>query len=259
MNSFLDYANYYDLLYHDKNYESEVDYIENFIFGETAQGPKSILELGCGTGVHTKLLAERGHSLHAIDLSPNMLEVAKKRIEDTDLAERLKFDVGDVRDYRAGKKFDVVLSLFHVASYQTTNDDFEKFILTAKEHLNPNGIFLFDFWHKPAVLAQKPELRVKRCVNDLGQLVRIAEPEMNLEKDIVDVNYQIFISEENEINYRTFSEKHQMRYFPCDLVREVLGKHGFGKINFEEWLTGEAPSGQTWGVAASATLVGDLN
>jgi len=255
MNNFIDYANYYDLLYHDKNYEAEVDYIEKIIFSESAQNPKSILELGCGTGIHSKLLAERGHSLHAIDLSSDMLELATQRILGTDLVERLEFNVADVRDYRAGKKFDAVLSLFHVASYQATNGDFEKFILTAKEHLNPDGILIFDFWHKPAVLFEKPELRIKRCESKLGHLVRIAEPQLHIEKDIVDVNYQIFISDEKKSDYRTFCEKHVMRYFSCDFVHEVLGKHGFGHINFEEWLTGAPFSEETWGVAATATLV----
>lgn len=254
MNNFLDYANYYDLLYHDKSYEAEVDYIEKIIFSETVQGPKSILELGCGTGIHSKLLAERGHSLHAIDLSSDMLELAKQRIVGADLVERIEFDVGDVRDYRAGKKFDAVLSLFHVASYQTTNSDFEKFILTAKEHLNPDGILIFDFWHKPAVLFEKPELRVKRCESKLGHLVRIAEPQLRIEKDIVDVNYQIFISDEKKSDYRTFREKHVMRYFSCDFVHKVLGKVGFGPIHFEEWLSKERPSRKTWGVCALARL-----
>lgn len=254
MNNFLDYANYYDILYHDKNYEGEVDYIEEIIFSDAAQGPKSILELGCGTGVHTKLLAERGHSLHAIDLSSNMLELASRRIEDSDLAKQLEFSVGDVRDYRAGKKFDIVLSLFHVASYQTTDNDFEKFILTGKEHLNPGGILLFDFWHKPAVLFEKPELRVKRCESKFGNLVRIAEPELHIEKDIVDVNYQVFISDKDASDYRTFSESHQMRYFSSVFVQETLEGQGFRHIRFEEWLTGAKPSKETWGVSAVARL-----
>lgn len=254
MNNFIDYANYYDLLYHDKDYETEVDYIEEIIIGESTQGRKSILELGCGTGIHSKLLAERGHSLHAIDLSSDMLELAKQRIAGTDLVERLEFDVGDVRDYRAGKKFDVVLSLFHVASYQATDDDFEKFILTAKAHLNPGGVLLFDFWHKPAVVLEKPELRIKRCANELGQLVRIAEPELKLEKDIVVVNYQIFVSKKNKSHYRTFREKHQMRYFSCDFVRERLEAHGFLDACFEEFLSKQKPSEETWGVCALAKI-----
>jgi SAM-dependent methyltransferase len=254
VNNFFDYAKYYDLLYQDKNYTAEIDYIEQIIFNESAQEPKSILEMGCGTGVHAELLAERGHTLHAIDLSSNMLELAKQRIGDGDLAERLKFDIGDVRDYKVGKKFEIVLSLFHVASYQVTDDDFEKFIVTAEEHLSPGGILLFDFWHKPAVLAQKPQMRVKRCDSELGHLVRIAEPEMDVKNEVVDVNYQVFISDGNKSGYRTFSEQHKMRYFSCDFVRDTLEARGFKHIRFEQWLTGAKASEETWGVCAVAKL-----
>ena len=132
-----------------------------------------------------------------------MLELAKQRITDSDLVGRLEFDYGDVRDYRAKKKFDICLSLFHVASYQITNDDFDKFIRTAREHLNPGGVLLFDFLYKPAVLFEKPDLRIKRCENRLGHLVRIAEPKMYIEQDIVDVNYQIFISDKEKSAYQT--------------------------------------------------------
>ena len=55
--SFKDYAEYYDLIYKDKDYEKEVDFIEN-AFGENK--PKKILE-GCGTGSYTKILLDRGH------------------------------------------------------------------------------------------------------------------------------------------------------------------------------------------------------
>lgn len=254
MNNFLDYAKYYDLLYQDKNYEAEVNYIEEIIFSDSARGPRSILELGCGTGIHTKLLVERGHSLHAIDLSSNMLEIARRRTADSDLVGRLEFDYGDVRDYRAGKKFDVVLSLFHVASYQSTNNDFDRFIQTAREHLNPGGVLLFDFWHKPAVLFKEPELRVKRCDSRLGHLVRIAEPKMNVEQDIVDVNYQIFISDKDKGVYRTFSESHKMRHFSSDYVHDALSVRGFRHIRFEEWLTGAKASRETWGVCAVARV-----
>ena len=52
-------ANYYDLIYQDKNYLKEVEYIKNLI-AEFADNKESILELGCGTGKHASLLAEEG-------------------------------------------------------------------------------------------------------------------------------------------------------------------------------------------------------
>ena len=57
--SFRKYAKYYDLIYKDKDYQKEVDFIEN-IFKITYK-PKSILEAGSGTGSYTKILLERGY------------------------------------------------------------------------------------------------------------------------------------------------------------------------------------------------------
>jgi predicted TPR repeat methyltransferase len=59
MDVFKDYAKYYDLLYQEKNYEEECDFIEQVFRGFSKLKVKSILELGCGTGGHAIPLARR--------------------------------------------------------------------------------------------------------------------------------------------------------------------------------------------------------
>ena len=68
----------------------------------------------------------------------------------------LTFTTGDIRDIRLNQRFDVVIALFHVISYQTTNDDVTAAFQTARQHLNPGGIFIFDVWYGPAVLTERP-------------------------------------------------------------------------------------------------------
>jgi SAM-dependent methyltransferase len=139
---FGDYARYYDLLYRDKDYAGEA----NFIHGLTqkyAPNAETILELGCGTGKHAELLSKMGYDVLGIDMSRKMLEAAKRRIGD--LAEKgamkLLFDQGDIRTYRTERLFDVAISLFHVMSYQSTNKDLQNVFETAKIHLKPGGYF----------------------------------------------------------------------------------------------------------------------
>ena len=124
MSVFARYARYYDLLNRDKDYSAEVDYVRRLIEIH-APGSRSILELGCGTGLHACMLAEHGHVVHGIDMSADMLEAAERRRAalSAELRAAVEFQFGDVRTYRHASSFDVVASLFHVFSYQTANSD----------------------------------------------------------------------------------------------------------------------------------------
>src|SRR4051812_39412924 len=115
------YAAYYDLLYRDKDYPGEARYVQSLL-RRHGVGAGAIIELGCGTGKHAEQLARLGFSVHGLDLSPSMVAIARKRTP-ADLASQLQFDVGDARSARLNRKFDAAISLFHVASYQTANED----------------------------------------------------------------------------------------------------------------------------------------
>jgi len=65
---FSDYARYYDLLYHDKDYASDAEYVAGLIH-KFHPAASSILELGSGTGKHALLLARKGFEVHGVELS----------------------------------------------------------------------------------------------------------------------------------------------------------------------------------------------
>ncbi len=157
------YAAYYDLLYQDKNYHKEAQYIYRFL-EENGISSGKILELGSGTGKHAEEFAKMGFCVHGIDLSQKMVQEANHRNNNNQKGQ-LFFEVGDVRNFEAGKKFDAVISLFHVISYQTKNEDIQKMFKTAAKHLKQNGVFIFDFWYGPGVLTDPPAVRQKHLEN----------------------------------------------------------------------------------------------
>jgi SAM-dependent methyltransferase len=175
---------------------------------------------------------------------------ARKISLPTEVAARLTFGLGDVRNVRTGKTYDAVLSLFHVMSYQTTNADLEAAFETASVHLRPGGLFLFDFWYGPAVLTQLPEVRVKRIEDDEIKVTRIAEPVMHVNENVVDVNYQVWIEVNESGAVEQILETHKMRYLFLPEITLLLHTCELAMLETREWLTESHPGENSWSVLA---------
>jgi SAM-dependent methyltransferase len=251
MSVFEHYARYYDLLYKDKDYAGETEYVHSLL-QRFANKPKSILELGCGTGKHAMLLAEKGYLVTGVDQSEDMLAKARKRIA----ASKTTIDLraGDVRNVRLNKQFDAVISLFHVMSYQTTNEDLLDAFATARNHLKSGGIFIFDCWYGPTVLTDRPVVRVKKLEDEAIQVTRIAEPKLHPNENMVDVNYTVFIKEKRSGTTEEIHETHEMRYLFKPEIKFFLEASDFDLLHCEEWLTAKNPGFGTWGVVFTGRL-----
>jgi SAM-dependent methyltransferase len=248
---FSDYARYYDLLYRDKDYVAEAAFVHGLL-AEHRTPAGTILELGCGTGGHAVPLARHGYSVTGYDLSSEMVAEARARAPE-ELNEQLEFRVGDVCTLDAGRQFDAAVSLFHVASYQTGDDSIAGMFATAARHLRPGGTFLFDFWYGPAVLSQRPSVRVKRLQAEDIEVLRIAEPVEHMNENCVDVNYTVFVMDRVTGAIRMLEETHSMRYFFLPELRLLLSMAGFSISRQVEWLSGSDPSEQSWSVTIVAT------
>lgn len=243
MSSFGDlYSKYYDLLYRDKNYQEETEYIHRLIQKYRTYA-KEILELGCGTGRHAELLSEKGYFLYGIDRSEEMVQRAERRCVGRE--DKLTFDCADILSLQLGKKFDAVVSLFHVMSYQVTNEALRKAFETASKHLKLKGVFIFDFWYGPAVLTDKPSVRIKRIRDEDMEVVRIAEPTMQENENYVDVDYHIIIKDLKNGTIQEKHEQHPMRYLFLPEIRLYLEMCGFELVDAIEWLTDDKPLGLT--------------
>ena len=78
MSVFDAYAEYYDILYRDKDYSAESDYV-SYLLKTSCPQARNILELGSGTGLHAIELAQRGYAIHGIDYSESMVALAEER------------------------------------------------------------------------------------------------------------------------------------------------------------------------------------
>lgn len=239
------YSQYYDLLYSDKDYKAEVEYI-NRLIKENSTDVETLLDMGCGTGRHAELLCDKGYKVHGIDLSKDMLKIAENRRKDKE--DELSFSHSNIQELNLNKKFNVVVSLFHVISYQNSNNELIKAFEVAKNHLKDGGIFIFDFWYGPAVLTDLPTTRVKRLVNEKIKVTRFTEPVIFPEENIVDVNFDVFIEDLDSTVIIEKKELHKMRYFfdtELDLICKQVGLVIEQKY---EWLSEKNPDFNSWNV-----------
>jgi SAM-dependent methyltransferase len=244
-------ARYYDSLYANKNYAAEVEYVDRII-QRHATGARSLLDLGCGTGRHAMEFVRRGYTVFGIDRSRELLARARDQtaLLPSDLRNRLAFEQNDIRELRLERRFDCVVALFHVISYQTSNDDFIAALTTARTHVGSGGVFVFDCWYGPGVLTDPPVVRVKRLQQGFQQLLRIAEPTLRINDNLVEVAYDFIVTGGPE-KCTEFHEKHTMRYFFAPEIALALEMTGFRLLALTEWMAERAPSSRTW----SATVI----
>ena len=252
-------AEFYDDLYEGKDYAAEADYVDALI-QRYFPGAQSLLDLGCGTGRHAIKFTEKGYAVVGVDRSPEMIAKAQRHREKLppQLRERLTLEPRDIRDFRLGRQFDAVVALFHVISYQTSNNDLLAALTTAKTHLRENGLFIFDCWYGPGVLTDPPAVRVRRMQQGLHRLLRTAEPTMRINENLVEVHYG-FVTTGGPKACSEFDEIHKMRYFFAPELSLALQVTGFQLLAFTEWMTGREPDSGTWSVSVVARTTAQIN
>jgi SAM-dependent methyltransferase len=237
------YSQYYDLLYKDKDYQSEANYVVSLI-KKHAPAAKNIFELGCGTGIHASYFAKAGYNVFGIDQSTEMLTLADKQKRKFD--NQLEFAQGDIETFKSNRKFEVALSLFHVMCYLNSNTSLLNTFKNVSEHLNKDGIFVFDCWYGPGVLTDPPAVRVKRLENENLEVTRIAEPELVPNENVNHVHYSLFIKDKKTSHISVTQEKHSVRYFFAPEIDFLLSQAGLRIIGFYKYLTEEKPKLDTW-------------
>jgi SAM-dependent methyltransferase len=212
-----EYADAYDVLYREKDYLAECRLINRLVQQHANARVRRLLDLGCGTGNHVIALTQLGYEVVGVDRSPGMLDVARKKAAGAALDGKAAFYCQDIRSFRLEQSFDAVLMMFAVLGYQLGNQDVLAALCTARTHLRPGGLFIFDVWYGPAVLQQSPRERIKLVPTEKGQVLRDASGELDVQRHLCKVSYRLWKIEGDRIAGQTH-ETHLLRYFfPLEL------------------------------------------
>jgi len=131
---------FYHRLYFERDEKEATAFIHKLL-GHLSPSPQSrMLDVACGRGRHSKILASLGHFVTGIDLSPNSIAYAKKFQTD-----HLEFYVHDMRLPFYINYFDYAFNFFTSFGYFKTRRESDDAIRTIVKSLKPTGIFVIDY------------------------------------------------------------------------------------------------------------------
>jgi SAM-dependent methyltransferase len=136
--------------YYDGAYTAKQDLVDLPFYLELAsQTAGPILEVACGTGRVLLPIARKGIDIHGVDNSRPMLEILKSALarEPQDVRRRVTLHEGDMRDFRLGAQFPLVIIPFRPMQHMHTIEDQVSALTSGAAHLSEDGILAFDVFY----------------------------------------------------------------------------------------------------------------
>ncbi len=138
MKEYSHFAPVYDFILKHIDYPGWFEFISDVMI-QYCQDPKNILEIGCGTGKFGAKFSAAGYKITGMDLSLDMLKVAKTRTYNN-----FRTFCGNMQNFAISKKMDFIFSVHDTMNYNLSEDEFIKTLQSVKNTMHKDSIFMFD-------------------------------------------------------------------------------------------------------------------
>jgi SAM-dependent methyltransferase len=215
----------YDALYAAKDYAGEAERVHELI-QQRRPGAGSLLDVACGTGRHLEHL-RRDYDVEGVDLSGEMLDIARERLPGVALRQ------ADMFDLTLGRQFDAVICLFSAIGYATTRALLRRAVAGMAAHLRAGGVLIVEPWieragyqvgHVAIQVVDQPALKV-------GRLSR-----SELADDVSVIAFHFLVGTPERIDY--FTERHALGLFTRGEYEDAFRSAGLSVEHIEGGLIG---------------------
>lgn len=238
MDAYTSFARVYDTFMDDVPYGEWCDYLTGLL-REYGVKEGLVLDLGCGTGTLTELLAREGYDMIGVDCAEEMLEIAmeKKQVSGLDILYLLQ----DMREFELYGTVRAVVSICDSINYLLTYEDLVETFKLVNNYLDPGGVFIFDLNtpYKYKVLLADNTIAENR---EEGSF--IWENDYDEESRMNEYALTLFIPETRDSGeewYRKYEEVHVQRAFLPEEIRRALEEAGMRFLACYDAFTREAP------------------
>ncbi|MGP4080438.1 class I SAM-dependent DNA methyltransferase [Pseudalkalibacillus sp. R45] len=234
--SYQHFAGLYDRLMEDAPYDMWVSFVNKAI-DVYCEGPaSSLLDIGCGTGEISIRLSEKGYNVQGIDLSEEMLTVAREKTEHKGL--QIPFYQQDMRDLEGFKEQDVALIFCDSLNYLRTPNDVKTAFQSISKSLKVEGLLLFDVH-----TLYKIETVFSDHIFTLNdeEISYIWECHPGEEEGSIHHDLSFFVHTGNDV-YKRYDESHYQRTYSLETYQSLLDEAGFELLTVTGDFTDHPPN-----------------
>lgn len=219
MEAYTSFAEVYDLFMDNIPYEDWCGYVTGLL-KEYGIGEGLVLDLGCGTGSLTGLLADRGYDMIGVDNSGDMLQIAmEKRAES---GKDILYLLQDMREFELYGTVRAVISICDCMNYNLEYEDMVNVLRLVNNYLDPKGIFIFDL---NTVYKYEALLGDSTIAEDREECSFIWDNYYDKTTGINEYGLSLFIRQEDGL-FRKYTESHYQKAYSLDEVRKAIKEAG---------------------------------
>ena len=238
MDAYTGFAAVYDMFMDNIPYEEWGGYVESLL-EEYGIKDGILLDLGCGTGSLTELLAEKGYDMIGVDRSEEMLQIAmEKRAES---GQNILYLLQDMREFELYGTVRAVVSICDSMNYILEYEDLVQVFRLVNNYLDPGGLFIFDM---NTEYKYREILGCSTIAEDREESSFIWENDYDEEERINEYDLTLFIREEGDL-YRKYQETHFQRAYSLEEVRRAVAEAGMEFVTVYDAFTRNEPAGDS--------------
>ena len=235
MEAYTSFASVYDTFMDNIPYEEWAEYLSGLL-AEYEVTDGIVLDLGCGTGTLTELMAARGFDMIGVDYSEEMLEIAmEKRAESR---RDILYLLQDMREFELYGTVRAVISICDSLNYITEEEELEEVFRLVNNYLDPEGVFIFDF---NTVYKYREILGDQTIAESREDCSFIWDNYYYEEEQINEYELSLFLQEEGNL-YRKYVETHYQKGYELETIKSLLEKSGMKFVNAYDAFTRNPPT-----------------
>ena len=236
MEAYTSFAEVYDTFMDNVPYEEWAEYLTELL-REYDIEDGLVLDLGCGTGSLTEILAAKGYDMIGADGSAEMLEIAMEKKAES--GQDILYLLQDMREFELYGTVRAVVSVCDCVNYITDEKDLEQVFRLVNNYLDPEGIFIFDF---NTEYKYKEILGEQTIAEDREDCSFIWDNYYYEDEGMNEYELTLFIKEQDSDLYRKYQEMHYQKAYTLDAIRELVEWSGLEFVTAYDAYTREAPT-----------------